>query len=212
MEEYRRETGRDVMKDFPHWEVAHKTLMVKGGIPGIENINGDLDAITGKRCTFLAFPWRWPEGEGCGVRVVAILDPEQTFRIETGRTFAGCSSHDPRASAQSPLLFRRARHGRRRHRRLGLVRACLRGRARRTGCPAGAGVRLAQDLETVANDVHEVGGKASTDHDGQTPPMPKPSCGGTGTAFGRVDRLVVASGTNKAGFIENQDPTRIGSG
>jgi kynurenine formamidase len=84
IEEYRRETGRDAMQDFPHWEPAHKTLMVKGGIPGIENINGDLDAITGKRCTFAAFPWRWPQGEGCGVRVVAIIDPEQTFRIETG--------------------------------------------------------------------------------------------------------------------------------
>ena len=40
-------------------------MMVKGGIPGIENIGGDLDTITGKRCTFMAFPWRWPEGEGC---------------------------------------------------------------------------------------------------------------------------------------------------
>ena len=35
------------------------------GIPGIENISGDLDEITGKRCTFMAFPWRWPQGEGC---------------------------------------------------------------------------------------------------------------------------------------------------
>jgi kynurenine formamidase len=85
LEEYRRETGRDAMKDFPHWEPAHKIMMCKGGIPGIENINGDLDAITGKRCTFMAFPWRWPQGEGCGVRVVAILDPEQSFRIETGK-------------------------------------------------------------------------------------------------------------------------------
>jgi kynurenine formamidase len=82
--EYREATGRDVMADFPYWEIAHKTLMVKGGIPGIENINGDLDAITGKRCTFMAFPWRWPEGEGCGVRVVAVIDPGQAFRIETG--------------------------------------------------------------------------------------------------------------------------------
>jgi kynurenine formamidase len=84
LEEYRRETGRDAMQDFPHWEPAHKIMMVKGGIPGIENVNGDLDAITGKRCTFAAFPWRWPQGEGCGVRVVAMIDPDQTFRIETG--------------------------------------------------------------------------------------------------------------------------------
>ena len=85
MEEYFRETGRDVMKDFPYWEPAHKTMMVKGGIPGIENVNGDLDAVTGKRCTFMAFPWRWPEGEGCAVRLVAVIDPDQTFRFPSGK-------------------------------------------------------------------------------------------------------------------------------
>jgi kynurenine formamidase len=72
------------MKDFPYWEAAHKTLMVKGGIPGIENVGGDLDKVTGKRCTFMAFPWRWPEGEGCGVRIIAVIDPDQTFRFATG--------------------------------------------------------------------------------------------------------------------------------
>jgi kynurenine formamidase len=35
--------------------------------------------------TFFAFPWRWPDGEGCALRVVAVLDPHQTFRFETGR-------------------------------------------------------------------------------------------------------------------------------
>jgi kynurenine formamidase len=82
LEEYRAETGRDAKEDFPYWEPAHKTLL-GAGIPGIENIGGDLDKVTGKRCTFMAFPWRYPHGEGCGVRVVAVIDPEQTFRIET---------------------------------------------------------------------------------------------------------------------------------
>jgi kynurenine formamidase len=76
-------TGRDIADDFPHWEPAHK-IMMTNGIPGIENIGGDLDAVTGRRCTFMAFPWRWPEGEGCGIRVIAVLDPEQKFRFETG--------------------------------------------------------------------------------------------------------------------------------
>lgn len=62
-----------------------KNLMVKGGIPGIENIGGDLDAVTGKRCFFMAFPWRFVGGEGCIVRVLAIVDPEQQFRFETGK-------------------------------------------------------------------------------------------------------------------------------
>ena len=51
--------------------------MMTNGIPGIENIGGEIDKITGKRCTFFAFPWRWPEGEGCALRVVAVLDPKQ---------------------------------------------------------------------------------------------------------------------------------------
>jgi kynurenine formamidase len=82
--EYKAETGRHIIEDFPYWEPAHK-IMMTNGIPGIENIGGDIDKITGKRCTFFAFPWRWPEGEGCALRVVAILDPKQAFRFETGR-------------------------------------------------------------------------------------------------------------------------------
>jgi kynurenine formamidase len=82
--EYKAATGRHIIEDFPHWEPAHK-IMMTNGIPGIENIGGDIDAITGRRCTFFAFPWRWPEGEGCALRVVAVIDPKQSFRFETGR-------------------------------------------------------------------------------------------------------------------------------
>jgi kynurenine formamidase len=82
--EYKAATGRHIIEDFPYWEPAHK-IMMTNGIPGIENIGGDIDKITGKRCTFFAFPWRWPEGEGCALRVVAALDPKQAFRFETGR-------------------------------------------------------------------------------------------------------------------------------
>ena len=82
--EYRALTGHDILDDFPHWEPAHK-IMMGAGIPGIENIGGDVDLVTGKRCTIMAFPWRWPQGEGCVVRVIAVLDPDQKFRIETGR-------------------------------------------------------------------------------------------------------------------------------
>jgi kynurenine formamidase len=84
IEEYKAVTGRDAIADFPDWEPAHKTLMVKGGIPGIENAGGNLDAVTGKRCTFMAFPWRWPGGDGCIVRLLALVDEDGTFRFETG--------------------------------------------------------------------------------------------------------------------------------
>ncbi len=82
--EYRAETGREVADDFPDWEPAHKTMLL-AGIPGIENVGGDLDDVTGKRCTFMVFPARLREGDGSPVRVVAVLDPGQRFRIPTGR-------------------------------------------------------------------------------------------------------------------------------
>jgi kynurenine formamidase len=55
--------------------------MMGAGIPGIENVGGELDLVTGKRCTFMAFPWRWPDGDGCVVRVMAVLDPKQIYRL-----------------------------------------------------------------------------------------------------------------------------------
>jgi kynurenine formamidase len=83
LEEYKRETGRDAIDDFPDWEISHKTLL-PNGIPGLENVGGDLDKVTGKRCTFMIFPWNYPQGEACLVRIVAVIDPEQRFRIPTG--------------------------------------------------------------------------------------------------------------------------------
>jgi kynurenine formamidase len=85
IEEYKKVTGRDALADFPKWEPAHKTLMVKGGIPGVENTGGELDAITGKRISVMAFPWRWPGGDGCIVRVLAFVDPDGSFRFESGK-------------------------------------------------------------------------------------------------------------------------------
>jgi kynurenine formamidase len=85
IDEYKAFTGHDALEDFPEWEPAHKTLMVKGGIPGIENAGGNLDGVSGKRCTFMCFPWRWPGGDGCIVRLLALVDEDGTFRFETGK-------------------------------------------------------------------------------------------------------------------------------
>ena len=82
--EYKEETGRDVLEDFPDWEPCHRALL-SNGIYGFENVGGDLDKVTGKRVTFAAFPWRWVGGDGCIVRLTAILDPKGTYRIETGK-------------------------------------------------------------------------------------------------------------------------------
>lgn len=81
--EYKEKTGREAIKDFPEWNPAHRTLL-EAGIPTIENVGADLDAVSGKRCTFQGFPWKWHEGDACVIRLVAMLDPTGNFRIESG--------------------------------------------------------------------------------------------------------------------------------
>jgi kynurenine formamidase len=83
LDEYRELTGREVSEDFPLWEPCHRHLL-GNGIVGFENVGGEIDEVTGKRVTFAAFPWRWEKGDGCIVRLVAILDPTGEYRIETG--------------------------------------------------------------------------------------------------------------------------------
>jgi len=62
-------------------------ILFKNGILGIENVGGDIDKVTGKRCTFALFPWNWERGDGCIIRLVAIVDPKGTYRIEKGEKF-----------------------------------------------------------------------------------------------------------------------------
>jgi NAD(P)-dependent dehydrogenase (short-subunit alcohol dehydrogenase family) len=63
----------------------------------------------------------------------------------------------------------------------------------------------AEELETVVNDVHDVGGKiASIVRRPDTLEDAEAILKAALDAYGRVDQLVVASGTNKAGFIETQ--------
>jgi kynurenine formamidase len=83
LEDYKDHTGRDAKTDFPLWEPCHRHLL-GNGIVGFENVGGQIDAVTGRRVTFAAFPWRWTQGDGCIVRLVAMLDPSGDFRIETG--------------------------------------------------------------------------------------------------------------------------------
>jgi len=54
---------------------------------GIENVGGEIDKVTGKRCTFALFPWNWERGDGCIIRLVAIVDPKGAYRIEKGEKF-----------------------------------------------------------------------------------------------------------------------------
>lgn len=73
VEEYREETGRDVREDFPYWEPCHRILYTNG-IPGIENIGGEIDEVTGDRVTILSIPLMWEGGDASMVRVLALKD------------------------------------------------------------------------------------------------------------------------------------------
>ena len=43
--------------------------------------------MTGKRCTFAFFPINWDRGDGCIIRLVAMIDRDQFYRIERGEAF-----------------------------------------------------------------------------------------------------------------------------
>jgi kynurenine formamidase len=81
---YAERFGRQPSEDFPDWFPAHRALL-GAGIPTIENVGGNLDHVTGRRATFQATPWFWPDGDACVVRLVAIFDPSRSYRLEGGR-------------------------------------------------------------------------------------------------------------------------------
>ncbi|MEM2544402.1 MAG: cyclase family protein [Nitrososphaerota archaeon] len=72
VDEYKKETGRDVREDFPYWEPCHRLLFTHG-IVGWENVGGDIDKVTGKRCFIIGLPIRWVGGDASIVRLVAIV-------------------------------------------------------------------------------------------------------------------------------------------
>ena len=80
---YETETGGNAEKDFPDWNPAHRALLA-AGIPTIENVGGDLDTVSGRRCTFHAMPWRWTAADACIIRLVAIVDPSGNYRLAAG--------------------------------------------------------------------------------------------------------------------------------
>ena len=68
-------------EDHPEWEPVHRKLFTNG-ILGIENVGGDLDKVTGRRCSSAFFPWNWDRGDGCIIRLVAILYPTGSYPDE----------------------------------------------------------------------------------------------------------------------------------
>ncbi len=75
IEEYTAEFGHPPIEDFPEWEPVHDILL-RNNVMGFENVGGDIEMVTGKRCTISAFPLRWYKGDGSIVRMVAFIDED----------------------------------------------------------------------------------------------------------------------------------------
>ncbi len=71
--EYTKETGKDPAKEYPEYEICHY-IISSNGIPVIERVGGDIDKVSGKRCTVAAFPFRLEGTGGALVRLVAIVE------------------------------------------------------------------------------------------------------------------------------------------
>ncbi len=72
-EEYMKETGKDPGKEFPDYEPC-LTMLLQNGIVCIHGAGGDIDKVTGKRCTLAAFPFRLERADAAMVRLVAIVE------------------------------------------------------------------------------------------------------------------------------------------
>ncbi len=62
-------------------------ILFTNGILGIDNVGGDLNAVPRQTRDIRIFPW--DRGDGCIIRLVAIVDKAQNYRIEKGEHFAG---------------------------------------------------------------------------------------------------------------------------
>ena len=71
-DEYVAEYGKDPKEEFPLYEPIHRMLCTND-IVAIENAGGDIDEVTGMRCTIAAFFFRMEKSQGHWTRLVAIL-------------------------------------------------------------------------------------------------------------------------------------------
>jgi len=80
---YSAKTGRQPCDDFPTG--TRPTARCSRRESRLSRtVGGDVDAVSGERCAFQCYPWRWPEGDACVIRLAAILDPTGGYRLEAG--------------------------------------------------------------------------------------------------------------------------------
>ncbi len=72
VEQYKREMG----KEPPKSDAVEPCLvmLLKAGVSCISNAGGDIDEVTGKRCTFFAWPYRLEDTDAAHVRLVAVVE------------------------------------------------------------------------------------------------------------------------------------------
>jgi kynurenine formamidase len=74
-EDYLREKKTEPEKDFPCPGIeAGLTKLLNAGIICIQNVGGDVDDVTGKRCTLCAWPPRLEHTDANHIRLVAIVE------------------------------------------------------------------------------------------------------------------------------------------
>ena len=72
--DYVRETGKEPGEEFNYGFEGCLTMFLKSGISCIQNAGGDIDEVTGQRCTLCAWPFRMEETDAAMVRLVAIFE------------------------------------------------------------------------------------------------------------------------------------------
>ena len=71
--EYKREKGREPIEEFPDYEPC-LSMLLENDIVCVHNAGADINQVTGKRCTFAAFPFRLEEADAGMERLVAIVE------------------------------------------------------------------------------------------------------------------------------------------
>jgi kynurenine formamidase len=83
-DEYHAAVGKKPEEEFSKWYPAQK-IILGANIPTVLQVGGDIDEISGKRATLTAAPWRFEHGDACPVRVVAMVSPDGSLGIDSGK-------------------------------------------------------------------------------------------------------------------------------
>jgi kynurenine formamidase len=70
--DYKKEKGKDIPKEFSWLYEGCLVSLLKAGVTVINGAGGDIDKVTGQRCTLAAWPFRMEDTDAAMVRLVSI--------------------------------------------------------------------------------------------------------------------------------------------